>query len=338
METGRPAIVVAMNQFVTVTVEATKKYGSINSRQYQENSIYWRREGADMVFDNRDNPFHYILSAINLVEKYALECGKQLKLYSLGVDSDLDSVDGKKYGLGSSAAVTVATVKALNTFYDLGMNSAQLYKMSAIAHLDVQGNGSLGDIAASVYGGWIAYRSFDKAWLASARQSYSMGELLQMDWPQLDIELLTAPAELRLLVGWTGSPASTSRLVDKIALAKVQRRDDYKQFLEDSEIVIDKMIAGFRQQSLSVIQEGIQTNRRLLDRLADWSGVEIETKSLRRLREIAQEFGGVGKFSGAGGGDCGIVIIDKHKAVNQLYERWSAEDIEPLQLRVHEIN
>lgn len=338
METGRPAIVVAMNQFVTVTVEATKKYGSINSRQYQENSIYWRREGADMVFDNRDNPFHYILSAINLVEKYALECGKQLKLYNLGVDSDLDSVDGKKYGLGSSAAVTVATVKALNEFYALGMSSAQLYKISAIAHLDVQGNGSLGDIAASVYGGWIAYRSFDKTWLASARREHSLGELLQMDWPQLNIELLKAPAELRLLVGWTGSPASTSRLVDKIALAKAQRRDDYKQFLEQSEAVIDKMIDGFRQQSLSIIQDGIQTNRRLLDQLADWSGVEIETKSLRRLREIAQEFGGVGKFSGAGGGDCGIVIINKDKAVDQLYDRWNAEDIEPLQLRVHEID
>ena len=35
----------------------------------------------------------------------------------LQLDSDLDSPDGKKYGLGSSAAVTVATVKALAAYY-----------------------------------------------------------------------------------------------------------------------------------------------------------------------------------------------------------------------------
>ncbi|MCP9380727.1 phosphomevalonate kinase, partial [Lacticaseibacillus paracasei] len=59
VETGFPAILVALNQFVTVTVEESSDFGSINSRQYQENSLYWKREGNNMVFDNRDNPFHY---------------------------------------------------------------------------------------------------------------------------------------------------------------------------------------------------------------------------------------------------------------------------------------
>lgn len=337
VETGYPAIVVAMNQFVTVTVEEAADFGSILSKQYQENSLYWRREGGNLVFDNRDNPFHYILSAIRLTEQYAVQCGKQLGLYKLAVDSDLDSTDGKKYGLGSSAAVTVATVKALNEFYHLKMSAPQLYKLAAIAHLEVQGNGSLGDIAASVYGGWIAYRSFDKEWLAAARQRYSLGELLEMEWPQLQIELLTPPENLRLLVGWTGSPASTSQLVDKIALAKAQRRDDYAAFLADSERTIENLIAGFRAQSLHAIQQGINDNRRLLARLADFSGVEIETAPLRRLREIADDFGGAAKFSGAGGGDCGIVIIDRDKPVAPLLSRWREAAIEPLQLRVHEI-
>lgn len=337
VETGYPAIVVAMNQFVTVTVEKAAEYGSILSKQYQENSIYWRREGGNLVFDNRDNPFHYILSAIRLTEEYATQCGKELGLYKLSVDSDLDSNDGKKYGLGSSAAVTVATVKALNEFYDLQMTAPQLYKLAAIAHLEVQGNGSLGDIAASVYGGWIAYRSFDKDWLAAARKQHNLSELLTMDWPRLQIELLTPPSNLRLLVGWTGSPASTSQLVDKIALAKAQKHQEYAQFLADSEQTIENLIAGFRAQSLDVIQKGIDENRRLLARLADFSGVQIETKPLKRLRQIADSFGGAAKFSGAGGGDCGIVIIDRAKPVAPLLEQWRQAAIEPLELRVHEI-
>lgn len=223
VETGFPAIIVALDQFVTVTVEATKHFGSIVSEQYQENSLYWQRQGDEMVFDNRDNPFHYILSAIKLTEQYARELNKPLALYKLYIDSQLDAKDGKKYGLGSSAAVTVATIKALAKFYDLKMSKDQIYKLAAIAHLDVQGNGSLGDIAASVYGGWIAYRSFDKAWLAAARNQMSLSALINAEWPELSIELLTAPADMQLLIGWTGSPASTSQLVDKNYVSQSQK-------------------------------------------------------------------------------------------------------------------
>lgn len=199
----------------------------------------------EMVFDNRDNPFHYILSAIKLTETYARELGKPLAVYNMSIDSDLDSTDGKKFGLGSSAAVTVATVKALNAFYALGMTPDQVYKLAAIAHLDIQGNGSLGDIAASVYGGWIAYRSFDKAWLAAQRRDHSLRELLAMSWPGLSIELLQAPAAMQLVIGWTGSPASTSQLVDKIAIAQARERAEYKQFLAASKATIEHIIDGF---------------------------------------------------------------------------------------------
>ncbi|WP_179395693.1 phosphomevalonate kinase [Lacticaseibacillus absianus] len=337
VETGYPAIIVALNQFVTVTVERMPTYGSIVSKQYQENSLMWSRNGDEMVFDNRDNPFHYILSAIRLTEQYAREQGKPLGLYRLFVDSDLDSLDGKKYGLGSSAAVTVATVKALNLFYGLGMTSDQLYKLAAIAHLDIQGNGSLGDIAASVYGGWIAYQSFDKDWLAAERRQHSLGELLVMDWPQLSIELLTAPDAMRLLIGWTGSPASTSRLVDKIAIAKAQRRADYQRFLAESRETIQRMIAGFRAGSLAQIQAGVRTNRQLLQRLAEFSGVEIETPLLRQMCDSAEQIGGAAKSSGAGGGDCGIVLIDAQIETDALLQAWRDKAIEPLSFQVHEI-
>ncbi|MCB7441759.1 phosphomevalonate kinase, partial [Bacteroides thetaiotaomicron] len=85
--------------------------------------------------------------------------------YHLKVTSELDSSNGRKYGLGSSGAVTVGTVKALNIFYDLGLENEEIFKLSALAHLAVQGNGSCGDIAASCYGGWIAFSTFDHDWV-----------------------------------------------------------------------------------------------------------------------------------------------------------------------------
>ena len=337
VETGYPAIIVALNQFVTVTVEEMPEYGSIVSKQYQENSLLWQRDGDEMVFDNRDNPFHYILSAIKLTETYARELGKPLKLYKLFVDSDLDSEDGKKYGLGSSAAVTVATVKALNEFYDLHMTSDQVYKLSAIAHLDIQGNGSLGDIAASVYGGWIAYKSFDKDWLRAERRTHSLAELLDLHWPQLSIELLEAPTNLKLLIGWTGTPASTSRLVDKIAIVKAEKQEMYQRFLTNSKATIERLISCFRHRSLIGIQREIRRNRELLNDLAKFSGVVIETAKLKKMCEIAEEYGGAAKSSGAGGGDCGIVLIDGSSDCDPLVNSWATNGIEQLGFSVHHI-
>ncbi|WP_076801385.1 phosphomevalonate kinase [Latilactobacillus curvatus] len=335
VETGFPAIIVALNQFVTVTIEESHEYGSIVSKQYQENSLYWQRQGDEMVFDNRDNPFHYILSAIRLTEQYARQAGKTLRVYHLRVNSDLDSADGKKYGLGSSAAVTVATVKALCAFYELSLSNDQLYKLAAIAHLDVQGNGSLGDIAASVFGGWVAYRSFDKQWLADIRPTVSLTELLEMPWPSLSIELLTPPAELSLLIGWTGSPASTSHLVDKIAIAKTERQADYQNFLAASKACLEAMVEGFRRNDLAQIQAELRNNRAILQDLAHFSHVAIETPILQKMGALAEAIGGAAKTSGAGGGDCGIVIIDRAIEIEALFEQWRANQIERLNLAVH---
>ncbi|KRK94404.1 mevalonate kinase [Levilactobacillus acidifarinae DSM 19394] len=337
VEPGYPAIIVALNQFVTVTIEPSHDYGRIASKQYQENSLYWQRQGSELVFDNRDNPFHYILSAIHLTEQYAQSVGKPLGVYHLNVNSDLDSADGKKYGLGSSAAVTVATVKALCQFYDIQLSKDQLFKLAAIAHLDVQGNGSLGDIAASVYGGWIAYRAFDRDWLASARRELSLTDLLNTTWPGLEIELLTPPAPLRLLIGWTGTPASTSHLVDRIALFKATQRQSYHAFLDDSRNCLHRMIQGFHDGDLTAIQREITINRQLLNQLAHLSHVTIETKLLKTMCDTAVDLGGAAKSSGAGGGDCGIVIIDAAKDLAHLLHDWEHRGIEPLKLNVHNV-
>ena len=150
MENGYPAILVALDQFVTCSIEeSANEVGQIISRQYHSNTLQWRWRGEQMVVDKRDSPFSYILSAIRVTEEYARSFARELRIYDLHIDSQLDSDSGKKYGLGSSAAVTVATVKALCRFYNLPVTKDEIFKLAAIAHFEVQGNGSLGDVAAS---------------------------------------------------------------------------------------------------------------------------------------------------------------------------------------------
>ncbi|WP_295746870.1 phosphomevalonate kinase [uncultured Limosilactobacillus sp.] len=335
VENGNPAILVALDQFVTCQLTAAQhQTGRIISRQYQDIELSWRRQGDQLVVDQRDNPFSYIIQAIEVTEAYTRSCGRQLKMFDLTIDSDLDSDNGRKYGLGSSAAVTVAIVKALCRFYQLTVTNEKLFKLAAIAHFTVQKNGSLGDVAASVYGGWIAYHSFDRQWLAEQQQAVDLTTLINLPWPDLEVEPLPTPKQLRLLIGWTGKPASTSLLVDKISLFKAVHQQEYRQFLTDSQQCVTRMINGFRTKRLDLIQQQIRVNRQLLARLGQLSGVSIETPLLQKLCTIAEQAGGAAKTSGAGGGDCGIALIDNRQDVKQLQKRWQAARIQPLALHV----
>ena len=336
VENGYPAILVALDQFVTCSIEeSAAEVGKIISRQYHNNALQWHRLGEQMVVDNRDNPFSYILSAIKVTEEYARSFARELRIFDLHIDSQLDSDSGKKYGLGSSAAVTVATVKALCRFYNLPVTKDEIFKLAAIAHFEVQGNGSLGDVAASVYGGWIAYHSFDRQWLAQQRKYLDLRTLVDLPWPDLKIESLKAPSNLQLLIGWTGKPASTSQLVDKISLFKARQQKEYRQFLEDSKHCIQRMVDGFHNADLESIKNEIRYNRELLTQLGTNSGVHIETPVLNKLCEIAEDFGGAAKTSGAGGGDCGIVAIDRDSNFKLVLKKWAANKIEQLPLSVH---
>lgn len=335
IEKNCPAIIVAINEFVYASIEKTDSNGTIYSKQYSNNSVEWTRKNNELVIDNRDNPFHYILSAIKYTEQYVCENGGQLEFFDLKINSELDSEDGKKYGLGSSAAVTVATVKALLKFYQMPADNYLIYKLAAIAHFSVQGNGSLGDIAASVFGGWLAYQTFDKDWLKEKLTKMSLTALVQQKWPNLKVTLLTPPADLQLLIGWSQQPALTARLVDQTSEEKADNQKFYQEFLQASQACVNKMIMGFEQQDLATIMAQIRVNRELLQQLAQMSNVQIEIPKLTKLIEIAEHNHGAAKTSGAGNGDCGIVIAGPMTNIDQMKAEWLENGILPLDFKVH---
>ena len=334
VEPGQPAILIAVDQFVYATVEKSTQ-GCFSSKQLTNKKLFWAHQAEQLIPAKQDHDFDYVVTAAKITEHYAHEQGKELTTYTLKLDSDLDSPEGKKYGLGSSAAVTVAVVKALNAFYDLKLDSLEIFKLAAIAHYTVQKNGSLGDIAASSFGGWIAYHSCDRNWLMEQVKTHSISELLALPWPKLKIESLTPPSDLRLLIGWTGSPASTSKLVNEVSLSKDERKQRYSDFLAGSKACLTKMIIAFKEHDLVAIQKQIKRDRQLLKTLEQITQVVIETDTLRALIELSFEFGAQAKTSGAGGGDCGIAILDQALPYKELLLAWQEHGITPLDICVY---
>lgn len=337
VETGYPAIIAAVDKFVTVKVNKAKSenIGTLQSNRFTDDVIQWQRSNGKLKIDNSANQLEFILAAINLVEDYAKELGKKLSFYDIFVESELDSTSGRKYGLGSSAAVTVATVRALCMYYDLKIDDLLIYKLASIAHLSVQGNGSLGDIASSTYGGVIYYTSPDRNWILNEIDNKSLIEVLNAKWPNLNIEVLEIPKESELLIGWTGTPASTSILVDRISYSKAQKADDYSKFLSDSKLCLKNMLASFKENNLLEIQKQIRNNRTILRNLANFSQVSIENEKLRLLCDIAEKYNAAAKTSGAGGGDCGIAFVKKNSESKQfILNEWNQHNIDNLNLNI----
>jgi phosphomevalonate kinase len=335
VEPGYPAVLIAVDRFVTVSLEPTADRGRLISDQFGQRPVLWRREGERLVIDRDQRPFDYVLAAIRVVEEYAIDQGRELSFYDLTITSELDDRSGRKFGLGSSAAVTVATVSALDRFYALGLDELSRLKLALLATVSVNPLASGGDVAASMYGGWIAFSSPDRAWMARRRDEIAISELLTEDWPGLSVRRLPELTGGRLVVGWTGEPASTAQLVDSIQKRKLNEDSHYETFLDDSRACVEALVAAFDADDLVAAQSQLHRARRLLVRLGVSAGIPIETPDLTLLCDSAEYVGAAAKSSGAGGGDCGIVLADESTDLDPMFRQWELADIRRLSLHVH---
>lgn len=318
--------------------------------------------------------YAYVISAMNVVDEYAREVGAlgaaealgNTREYNVHIESDLDDKKtGKKYGLGSSAAVTVAAVRALCEWYGLALATPELCKLAIIASSLVKKSGSGGDVAASAYGGWVMYRAYNREWLKAEVEMIESGdsslhELLQKKWPRFEVKRLKVGAGLRLLVGWTGSPASSAELVGSVkagvkaganagaATSDLTARNPtktyaktYEDFCAQSEKCVQKIANALENWDFSVLLSGFAQNRALLKDLGEITGTLIETPKLTRLIEAANCAGLPAKTSGAGGGDCGIAIAraqDFDAVFARIKDEWQKSGIEALNLKVAEFD
>lgn len=341
VEAGYPAVLVAVDRHVTVRLAPAEGAGSIASDQYGRLPVVWRRDGHRVVLDHDSRPFDYVLAAIDVVERFAAEQGRTLGFYDITIASELDDQSGRKFGLGSSAAVTAATVRALDRFYELRLPTEQLLRLALLATVAVNPMGSGGDVAASLYGGWIRYAALDREWLRAAQaDAVASGAdrpltvLLAADWPGLSVRRLPTPESMRLIVGWTGVPASTTRLVEAMQSRKGSAESHYPDFLAASRECVDALADAIERDDAPAAKEQIRRARGLLTSLARAAGVDIETPALRTLCEAAQAVGAAAKSSGAGGGDCGIVLVDAGTDLEPMLRDWALSDVRHLSLHV----
>ncbi|MGT2800401.1 phosphomevalonate kinase [Streptococcus marmotae] len=336
VEAGYPAVIAAVEQRLFVSLQQAEK-GTIHSTQHPELEVSWSRR-EHQIYANSSNPYQLIISSMQVVEDYVRTFGVEVSTpYRVAVRSDLDDQEsGAKYGLGSSGAVTVAMVRALLAYYQQEVEPMLVYRLAAISQIKINLTGSFGDLAASSFGGVISYHSVDRIWLKSAIKRFSVRDVVEQDWNGLAIKLLELPDGLELLVGWTGSAASTDRLVATMHRQLDQKEKEvyHQQFLAENRLCMEKLIQACKENDAAAFEAAIAVNRQQLRDFSANMGIVIETSQLTQLCQLAKEQGAVAKSSGAGGGDCGICFVRSRDQKETICRAWEGAGIKPLPLSI----
>lgn len=330
---GHSAVLISVNKFIKVKISKSNSRGSVKS--FSNLKMIWKRVGDNIIVEQQDDRFIYIITAMNTVEQYLREKGVELDVYDIEVESDLESKDGIKYGLGSSAAIIVAITKGLLKYYGIHLSNLEIFKLCVLSNIKLSSSGSCGDIASAVYTGIIKYTSFSRWDILKYAETYSISELINMKWKELNIERIEKNPEFDFLVAWTKSPASSQNLVKSSKKLVNSNEEFYKYFLEKSNHIVDSFIRSYRKSDFDEIKVQIASNRELLLKYADNYNIEIETDKLKRIIETSIELGIASKTSGAGGGDCAFAITPLSRK-NEIEKKWDFLGIPKLNLEIYE--
>ncbi|GIW71766.1 MAG: phosphomevalonate kinase [Planctomycetota bacterium] len=269
--------------------------------------------------------------------------GLELQLDSSAGSQELASGERTKLGLGTSAAVTVASAAAVLAAHGVPIDRPTfrraVLRLSLLAHHAAQGGAGSGiDVAAASYGGVLAFIRPSEEWLAHAvRHARTPLELVRAPWPELEIEPLPVPGGMRLLAGFTGRASGTPELVRGYRRWRHEQPGAHARFRKLSHAAAAMLVAALRRGVPAEVQQAIRHAHRALVFLTEQSGLGIVTPALERLVALVEQHAGSGaaaKVSGAGGGDCGLAIVWDEQTEARVMAGWSAEGILPIPLEI----
>jgi mevalonate kinase len=197
-----------------------------------------------------------------------------------GTISESLVIDGfdSRYGLGSSAAVTVAVARALFKLKKIKVSKRELFSFCYQVVIKVQGVGSGFDLAAAIWQGVIYFVTGGK-----------------------QIKPL-AVTSLPLIVGYSGVKADTTTMIRKVA-SQIK-----PEFLNQSAQIVNQGRKEMEKQNWTKLGKLMTENQKLLKL------VGASTDKLEKLITAALGAGAYGaKLSGAGGGDCMIALVAESK-------------------------
>lgn len=194
-----------------------------------------------------------------------------------------------KLGLGSSSAAAVATVGWATAVQNEPFDRNDIFQTALKAHQVVAPQGSGVDVAASTWGGWLRVQKFSD---------------------RLEVEPIQATRSFFTRVIWAGEPVRTSDMLLAFYRLDEQTRQSCTEQIAEASLQCARSI---EHDSASGLIHSVRAHRRAqLELGAAMQGKgapAMESPTMRRIAETAEEVGGAAKPSGAGGGDIVVAFF-----------------------------
>ena len=220
-----------------------------------------------------------------------LNCANELQSLSISLDTSEFYSTRQKLGLGSSAALTAALVKALRP----RLPRSEQLTLAISAHRQFQaGRGSGADVALAVEAAPISFRT---------------------GYPPLPYPL---PEDLHMLAIWSGKPASTTAYLEQVEAWRTVNPDRFEYHIGRlSDCTVDFLTATDTTSRISKIQ----LYARYLSDFSEDSSIKFYNATHLALQKEVESARCVYKPSGAGGGDFGTAFSANKNTLIHLAER-----------------
>ncbi|HVA83142.1 MAG TPA: hypothetical protein VNF06_03190 [Candidatus Aquilonibacter sp.] len=221
-----------------------------------------------------------------------------------------------KSGLGSSAAVTVATIGAVLSEFEVDLGEKEVvHKLAQLAHSIATGKvGSGFDIAAATYGS-IIYSRYSPEVLSKFREENIVEDVHRIVKHKWDhhIEPLEMPSQFKLsMATFFDESAVTVSLLGKVNELKASNPEKYYEIIDRINQENVSALSSLRKiateqesaENLEKFRDHFDNGRILTKQLGEASGAQIEPDEATTLIEESKRNGAfVAKLPGAGGRD-----------------------------------
>jgi mevalonate kinase len=286
-----PAIVAAINK--RIQVHAQVNDNSLINIKSADNSLSVPTTSNEVLVKARDRSLSFLYPTLKCV-KHVLSEKDNLKV---GINLDIDSQVPYGEGLGSSAALCVATVGALYCLFS-DRDRKQIYETAKIMEQNIHMNSSGVDCYVSTFGGIVNYE------------------------PDKGFSNIRTKKNFTLLIGTTGLKHSTGEVVSQIKHFKEKNSTLFRDLSSKAQMICKRAMNSMLEGNEVELGNLLTENHKLLNALG------VSHPMIEKLIERCLNNGAIGaKLTGAGRGGAVIALIpsDTCKEISTKISRGSGK-------------
>jgi hydroxymethylglutaryl-CoA reductase len=184
-------------------------------------------------------------------------------------------------GLGGSAALAVAIIRALDKHFKLNLSDEDVNRFSYESEMLAHGNASGIDNTLATYGKFMLFKRGQP--------------------PELKELKIKKP--IPIVIGLSGVESLTAKMVSIVRAAWENNESIYTRIFEEIDGLVLQAVEAIENHNLAQLGELMNINQGLLNAL------QVSSRELEELIEISRRNGALGaKLTGAGGGGAMVAI------------------------------